>query len=235
MIHRIEGGGDRGRSPEHLTEQLEGVRVAAGGDGPHVPDHQALGLELGSPHQQAPALAVLGGDGLEHVLVDEPLQEFGQRLRTGRGVDAARVQRHLHPAVPSINILIGDRGVGLLQPGVILRPEEGEDRDEGPGADAGHQLEARPGARRRPAAQNSRAEGAVAAAAGQGQEVRFGLELAVIGGQFLLDRLNGALLQVFTVDVAPVPDAGQAGHLDLVQEVLRQRMAYLKRHAALEE
>ena len=55
----------------------------------------------------------------------------------------------------------------------------------------------------------------------------------MIGGQFLLDRLKGALLQVFTVDVAPVPDAGQVGHLDLIQEVLRQRMAYLKRHAAL--
>ena len=57
----------------------------------------------------------------------------------------------------------------------------------------------------------------------------------MIGGQFLLDRLSRALLQVFTVDVAPVPDAGQAGNLDLFQEGLRQRVAYLKGHTALEE
>ncbi len=43
-VHRMEGHGDRGRSPEHLAEQLGGVRVAAGGDGPHVPDHLALGV-----------------------------------------------------------------------------------------------------------------------------------------------------------------------------------------------
>ena len=161
--------------------------------------------------------------------------QFGQRLRIGRRFDLAKFPHQRHHAGHRIDILIGHRGVGFLQPGVILRPEEGEGGDEGPGADAGHQLEARPGARRSPAAQNSRAEGAVAAAAGQGQEVRFGLKLAVIGGHLLPDRLNGALLQVFTVDVAPVPDAGQVGHLDLVQEVLRQRMAYRKRHAALEE
>jgi hypothetical protein len=69
----------------------------------------------------------------------------------------------------------------------------------------------------------------------RGQEDHFGLKLVGIGGHLLVDRLKGALLQVFTVDVAPVPDAGQGGHLDLVQEVLRQRMAYRKRHAAMEE
>jgi len=91
-----------------------------------------------------------------------------------------------HHAGHRIDILIGHRGVGFLQPGVILRPEEGKGGDEGPGADAGYQLEARPGARRSPAAQEAGPEGAVAAAAGQGQEVRFGLKLSLVGSQFLL-------------------------------------------------
>jgi len=50
-----------------------------------------------------------------------------------------------------------------------------------------------------------------------------------------LDRLDGALPKAFTIDLTPGPDTGQVGNLGLVQEVLRQRMTYLKSHAALEE
>ncbi len=133
-----------------------------------------------------------------------------------------------------IDVFVGYGGVGLLQLGVIVRAQESKGCDKGPGADAGHQLEAGPGARLGPTAQDSRAEGAVTAAAGQGQEVGFGLELAVMGGHLLPDGLNGTLLQAGTVNIASGPDTRQIGNLSLIQEILWQRMLHLQGHAALE-
>jgi hypothetical protein len=57
----------------------------------------------------------------------------------------------------------------------------------------------------------------------------------MIGGQFLLDRLDGAPLKTFAVNIAPGSDPRQILNLGLVQEVLRQRVACLERHAALAE
>jgi hypothetical protein len=54
--------------------------------------------------------------------------------------------------------------------------------------------------------------------AGKGLEAHLGLEFSVIGGHFLFDRLDGALLQAFTVDVAPSPDTRQVGNLGVILE-----------------
>ena len=60
--HRREEPRDRRRRQQDLPVQLLRVRPAAGGDRPHVPDHQPAGVDVGGADVQPPA----GGVGLGH-------------------------------------------------------------------------------------------------------------------------------------------------------------------------
>ena len=118
---------------------------------------------------------------------------------------------------------------------VVGRAEEGERRDQRAGADAGDDVEFRPGSGLGPAGQHAGAERAAAAAAGQRQGIDMARIHARIGfrrerpllddGQQLLGR-NAACV------VAPDADAAVAGDLGAVDQRLRDGVAAVDRQAA---
>ena len=94
----------------------------------------ALGVEIGGPDQEAPALGVLLRDPGHEVWRDEALDPVGQRPVSVSPSDPAedrleRVEAHQLRGVGF--------GVDLGEDGVELRAEEGERRDDRAGGDAG--------------------------------------------------------------------------------------------------
>ena len=83
-VLRRKEAGDRGRSQQDLLKEFQGLRMAAGGNGPHVPDHQALGIELRGADEKPPPLLMLPGDGLEHGRINILGDQSGQGAGVGR-------------------------------------------------------------------------------------------------------------------------------------------------------
>jgi len=73
--HRRKKRRDGRRSENDLVDQIQGSGPTARGDETDIPDHGALGIQIGCPDPQPPSLFVFLGDGLHdlpvHVL-DEP-------------------------------------------------------------------------------------------------------------------------------------------------------------------
>ena len=136
--------------------------MAAGGDGADVPDHRPLGVEVGGADQQQAALLVLARDGIEHLLVGVAGDHLGQRAGVGHGI----VEQGGGEAARAEDLVGGHGRIDVAQRVVVGGSEKGEGRDQGAGADAGHHLEFRPRAERRPAVHQPGTEGAVVAAAG---------------------------------------------------------------------
>ncbi len=164
--HRREGAGDRGGRQDDLAKQSQGARVGAGGDGAHVPVHRFAGVEVGGPDHQQTALGVFDRDRVEQLPGDIALDQAAHRRGVGHGVAV----QHGGEAALLEDVAVRNVCVGLGEHGVVGRAEEGERRDQRPGADPGDQLEARPGSGRGPTGQQTRPEGPVPAAARDGQE-----------------------------------------------------------------
>jgi len=140
--------------------------IAARGDGAHVPDHCLLGVEIGGGDQQAPASSVFDGDGIEQGRIDISLDQRAQ----GRAAVETGPEQDVE-AAPVKDPLGRIAGIGLGQALVPVRAEEGEGGGQGTGRDSGDDVELGPVAGLRPAHQNAGSEGAVRAAAGDGQHI----------------------------------------------------------------
>jgi hypothetical protein len=145
---------NRRRGDHQRVEQIHGLRLVAGGDPRHVPDVAHAGVEVGRGDPQLAALGVLGRDRVQEGAIDVLAKHLAQGLGVGHGVagQAGQIAAQLE------DILGGDVGVERLQLAVVGGAQEGERRDQGAGADAGHQLEHRPIAGGRPAIQHAGAE-----------------------------------------------------------------------------
>jgi hypothetical protein len=67
------------RCDHDLADQFQGAGIMAGRDGAHIPDHPALGIEVGSSDQQQAALAVFLGNGVQQFLIDLAVEHLPQR------------------------------------------------------------------------------------------------------------------------------------------------------------
>ena len=81
-----------------------------GGDGAHVPDHGALGIEIGCDHEQASAAAMLGSD----------VGEQSRRcLFDDQVLERPRIDKALRRRTGFENVPCRDLGVGVAQRLVI--------------------------------------------------------------------------------------------------------------------
>ena len=101
-------------------------------------------------------------DGVVHLGLDQPLERRGRR---------GGVRPEERPTIRfAVHVPVGERGVRVGHPPVVLRAEEGVGGDERARAYAGDHVELRPGAGRRPAAQHADGVGPVHAPAGDRQD-----------------------------------------------------------------
>ena len=135
------------------------------GDGAHVPNHRALGVEIGGDDEQAPAALVGGGDIGEQGRRDL----FGDQILERPGID-----KTLAGATDLENVGRRDLGIGGAQCVVIARPGKDERRHQRAGAHAGDHRIIRPIAGLAQAVEQAGAECAIGAAARQ-REPRPGL------------------------------------------------------------
>ena len=164
-FHRRKDDGERGGGQQHLAVELQvpGLR-----DQRHVPDPGLAVIDVGGAHEQQTIL--IGGRGhplqrlLGDILGDHFAQRSGipERVGTGHEVDDRSLL---------VDVVTGDLGVHLLQLGVVGRGAEkrvgGQQRA---GADTADHVELRPPPAFAPADEETGAEGAVLAAAGEGQQ-----------------------------------------------------------------
>ena len=139
--------------------------MLAGSDLPHVPDHRALGIEIGGCHQQHPTLAVFLGDPVEQLAIDVPGDQLCQPTGVGERLRAEQTRQHLR----CCQVIGRVFGPDLPQPAIVFGPEVGERSGERTGADAGDHFELRAVALPRPAHEQAGGEGAITRAAGNGQ------------------------------------------------------------------
>ncbi len=125
------------------------------GDGAHVPDHGALGIEIGRDHEQPPPGPVTGGD-------------IGQQLRRDllgdQVLQRPGIEKALAGRADFENVGRGDLGIGVLQGGVVFGAGKGERRHQRAGADPGDDRIIRPVAGGAQAVEETGAERAVGAA-----------------------------------------------------------------------
>lgn len=153
---------------------------------------------------------MLGGDILEHLLVNVFRREFGERIVQADGVRPKHAEQRLQLE----NVLGADGRVNLLQLRVVGGSQKRERSGQRPGADAGDQFEIRPLAGGGPSAQQARAERPIAAAPRDRQDadgVALPKEAAPL---FLMDRFDHVFLERRTEGVAPGPHTRQARNLD---------------------
>ena len=141
----------RNRLSAASPSSVGGVR----GDGAHVPDHGALGIEIGGDHEQTPAAAIFGGD----IGQQRRRDLFGDQILQRPGIDEA-----FAGAADLENVGRGDLGIGGLQGVVVARAGKGERRHQRAGAHAGDDGIIRPLAGGAQAVEQAGAEGAVGAA-----------------------------------------------------------------------
>ena len=118
---------------QHGAEQIErggavGLVARMRGDGAHVPDHRALGVEIGGDDEQPPSGLIAGGDVGEQLRGDL----FGDEILERPGIDKTLAGR-----ADFENIRRGDLGVGVLQGLIVFRAGKGERRHQRAGAHAG--------------------------------------------------------------------------------------------------
>ena len=160
--HRWKDAGDGRRGKDHVVNQLPRVRCVARRYAGDIPDHRATGVQVGGAHQQATALATLGGNLRKQVIVQIIGDLLPQRAGAGDGVATddlvwpARLRE-----IPGREL-----GIDLPQHRVVVGPQEGKGCDESAGADAGYDLKLGPVARLGPTRDQTSAEGPIAAAAG---------------------------------------------------------------------
>ena len=128
--------------------------------------HRPLGIEIGGADQQNPALDPLSGDVPQKRLVDIFLDQPRQRRVVGQSRSFEQTGY-----VVGENVLPSIFREDLTQLAIISAPEEREGSNQRAGADAGDQIERRPGPRVAPADQQAGAEGAVIRTAGDGEEI----------------------------------------------------------------
>ncbi len=59
-----EGTGNRAGGEHYFAEYVQGIGMAAGGDGAHIPSDKTFGIEICGAYVQASAGGVFRGDGL---------------------------------------------------------------------------------------------------------------------------------------------------------------------------
>ena len=150
-----------------LRNKRYGPRVLAGRDRRHVPDDGLERIHVGGANEQDAALGIFGCDFIEEGACDIGFDDARQRPRVGH-----RITEYPRgdPALLE-NVLLRGRRVDRLEHVVVLRPDEGEGRNQRAGADPGDDLEFRPRAGCGPAVEEAGTIGAVVAAAGDGEEV----------------------------------------------------------------
>jgi hypothetical protein len=140
---------DGGRRKDDVINELPGLRRADGGNPRDVPDDRPPGIEIGGAHEERSAVGALGCNGGDDRGIEVARNELPQARGAERSIATHDVQQaaRLHE--------VGGRvtGIDFAQHPVVRRAEESERRDQGAGADAGHDLELGPGALLRPAHQ----------------------------------------------------------------------------------
>ena len=209
---RRKHGRDRGRGEQHLAEQLERLWTARDRDRPHVPDHRALGVEIGGADQQPAPLAVLLGHLCQEGIVHVEGDDLGKRRVARERVAAEQPPDRLHDG----DVLGVGFGEDLFQGLVVFRPEKGEGRGERAGRDAGDEVEFGPLARCGPAAEHPCPERAVGAAARQRKEIDDGSaplcqKLGTVGADLrpflatMASALGGSSSPQKRIGVGPMP------------------------------
>ena len=216
MHGRKDAGQRRGRQ-QHVAEQLDGFLIPAGGgdrDLAHVPDHLALGIEIGRADHEHPAVAILVGNLAEHPAVDVLGDQIAQRrgVRERLGAEQAGQRPAAWPPHSASNVVHSSASWP-----VVAGSEKGVGGDQCACAHAGDDLEFRAVAALRPAHEQACAECAVIGAAGQGQvlDERPALVLRGRPGRHALDARHVRLhegVDLLGHLVAPEADVGEAGH-----------------------
>ena len=166
------------RRGQHVAEEVERARVAAGGDPAHVPDRGALSVEIGGHHEKPASLPIFARHRLQNVGIDVGGDQIAQRAGL---VDAGAEQSGDPVGLQQVRQLAA--GEDGPQRRVVGRSEKRERRDQRAGAGAGHEGEFRPRPALAPSGQQAGAERAVGAAAGQGEHGRLPLQDARRAGR----------------------------------------------------
>ena len=139
--HRRKGHRDRGRGQHHLAEQCQRVGVAAAGNQPHVPDHEARHVQVGGADVQAPAALVRFGHAAQQLGIDMPRDQRLQRARVGQRFTDQQLPQHGRAELEDVDRARG--GVELAQGIVVVGSDEGEGRHQRARRHPGDDLEGR--------------------------------------------------------------------------------------------
>src|SRR5262249_29578833 len=130
-IGRTENAGNAGRSHKHIPEELPRIRMAAGSDRTHVPDHAPLCVEIGRYDEKAAAASLLLSDGCDELWRKELIDEVHERIPAEIG----RAQKGKHAAEIAQNL--GDAAAeGFRDLHIVVGTQESERRDQCARADA---------------------------------------------------------------------------------------------------
>lgn len=206
------------------AEKIERLRIPARRDLGHVPEHRLAGVQVDGADEEQSTFLVLPGNGVEQrpidLLADTPPQRRIVRHRVARhGSKNRTLPRHVGRGCVDVEV---------LEPAVVVRPQEGEGCDQGTGTEPRHQLELRAVAGGGAAIEEPRTEGAVVSAPRDGQEHRRrqGPTLSA-GPQIRLlppDRGEALLENRIIVDADAIAHIGQARHDGLRGECRRHRL-----------
>lgn len=146
-------------------EQLGRLRMVARCDLAHVPDDGPLQVEVGRADEQDAPAPVFGSDRAQEFPIDIAGDDPGQLGRIGERSATQQAGKNLGRQKLRRAVL----GPYFCELPVVGGTEKREGRDDGARADARDDLELRPRAVPAPAGEQTRAEGAVRPATGQGQ------------------------------------------------------------------
>ena len=165
--HGWEHAGDRARRENDAAIEFGGFARAARSDRPHIPHDEPLGIQVRGADVQAATGRVRDGHFRQNLIRDFFRDSFRQRSRIVHGVRERNVKRRSRLK----DVLAADVRHVDLQQIVVMRPEEGEGRDDAASADAGDDIELRAGSRVGPSFEHADAEGPVHTAAGEREEL----------------------------------------------------------------
>ena len=164
--HRRKGSRDRCGGQQDVPEQRDRVRILAGRDRCHVPDHGLERVEIGGPDKKNATLRIFGRNLVQQGAVDIRSDDASKRPGVCQGFPKDRFDK---PALLE-NVFLRGRRRDPLQNLIVLGTEECEGSDQRTCADACDDLELGSRAGRRPSLEEPCAVGAIVAAAGDGKK-----------------------------------------------------------------
>ncbi len=165
--YRRKGNGNGRRREHDPAKEWQRIGIAAAGDQPHVPDDEALRIEIHGPDVQAPTALMRQRNLAQEGLVDVPLDQRDERARVGDAFAEQQLPDGRQEGAERENVSRSRGGIELAKRPIPGLPKKGERRHQGAGRYAGDHLEGRALASTRPAAQKAGTERSVGASTRQ--------------------------------------------------------------------